>query len=229
MAIDYERFGRVVRRSVEVGTDDKLPKIIGVVYKASAEGPIQAFLATDKVVNDAMNAFRKEHSEAIDALAKMDAPYRVARSAVLAMVPTVKLPDTLKAQPTDTDKLKAIEDLLDLIDDHTGTPWADTLLQEEFGKQAPQTVKELNEAIAANKALSVATAARAAAYGLAYEAYLSFKRVVRDALGPGSKEYKRIHLRASPGAGQDVDQDEGKGKIEPEKTEPGKPGEPKPE
>jgi len=38
--------------------------------------------------------------------------------------------------------------------------------------------------------------ARAAAYGLAYEKYLAFKRVVRDAYGPSSKQYPRIHVRA---------------------------------
>jgi hypothetical protein len=37
-------------------------------------------------------------------------------------------------------------------------------------------------------------------YGSAYEKYLGFKRVVRDALGPGSKQYKRIHMRAAAAA-----------------------------
>ena len=36
---------------------------------------------------------------------------------------------------------------------------------------------------------------RAQAYGLAYERYLAFKRVVREVCGSTSKQYKRIHLR----------------------------------
>jgi hypothetical protein len=120
---------------------------------------------------------------------------------VLAVLPDTVLPDTLKAQPTDTDKLNAIERLVDVLDDHAGKPWADALLSGDFGQQAPKTVKELNEAIAPNRALSKVIGARAAAYGPAYEVYLRFKRLVRDTLGASSKEYRRIHLRASPGAG----------------------------
>jgi hypothetical protein len=199
--IDYDRFVRVLTRCVELGADAAQPPIIGHVYKETAEGPITAFLAANKAVTAAMTAYAKENREALKALADLDVPYRAARSAVLAMMPETVLPDTLKSQPTDTDKLNAIERLLDVVDDHAGKPWADTLLQGEFGQKAPATVKELNEAITANKELGQSTMARAAAYGPAYEVYLRFKRVVRDTRGPGSKEYRRIHLRASPGAG----------------------------
>jgi hypothetical protein len=58
----------------------------------------------------------------------------------------------------------------------------------------------MSESIAANKVLSKARSDRAAAYGPTYEKYLRFKQVVRNAYGPGSKQYRRIHLRAAPGA-----------------------------
>lgn len=201
MSIDYDRFERVTTRCVEVGTDPGLPSIIGLLFKETAEAPIQAFLQASTAVDSAMSAFGRENREALDALNKLDGPYRSARSAVLAVLPETVLPSTLKSQPTDTDKLNAIERLVDVIDDHMGKAWADVLLAGDFGQQAPKAVKELNEAIAANKALSKAIGARAAAFGPAYEVYLRFKRVVRDTLGPGSKEYRRIHLRASPGSG----------------------------
>jgi hypothetical protein len=112
-----------------------------------------------------------------------------------AFVVGVVLPDTLKAQRTDTDQVDAIEDLVAIVDEHAGEPWAEVIASGEFGQKAPQTIKEIHEAIEANKGLSEARTARAAAYGPAYEAYLKFKRVVRDALGPASKQYKRIHFR----------------------------------
>lgn len=198
MQIDYERFVRVCSRCVEVAGDPKLPAVIGAVYKATAEAHILAFLDASKAAEIAATDFTRENQEATQALNALDGPYRVARSTVVAVMPETVLPDTLKKQPTDTDKLNAIERLADLVDEHAGQPWADALLQSEFGKQAPATTKEVTEAIAANKVLSRARMARAAAYGPAYEVYLPFKRVVRDALGPASKEYRRIHLRASP-------------------------------
>jgi hypothetical protein len=103
----------------------------------------------------------------------------------------------LKSQKTDTDQLNAIEALLDVLDEHAGQGWADEQAQSGFGKKAAGTVKELNEAIVANKALSEAREVRARSYGPAYERYLRFKRVVRDALGSTSKQYKRIHLRGA--------------------------------
>ena len=194
--IDYGRFVRVLTRCTEVAAQPGLPPIVSIVYKDRSEAPIAAFLTACKTTENTMAAVVKESGEATAALDKLDAPYRVGRSTVAAMLGNVALPSTLKSQPTDTDKLNAIERLLDMIDDHAGQPWADHLLQGELGTQAPKTIKELTEAVAANKAMSKAQLERAAAYGPAYEAYLGFKRVVRDALGPTSKEYKRIHLRA---------------------------------
>jgi hypothetical protein len=201
--IDYARFVRVLTRSVEVATEQGLPPIIAHVYQASAKPHVEAFLTAADDVDKATSAFSKENREGLDALRDLDTPYRVARSAVLAVVKDAKLPDTLKAQPTDTDKLNAIEKLLDVIDEHAGEPWADALLQGAFGTKGAVAVKELNESITANKALNKAKMARAQAYGPAYESYLSFKRVVRDALGPGSKQYRRLHLRASSGPVED--------------------------
>ena len=65
-------------------------------------------------------------------------------------------------------------------------------------------VKELYEAIEANKVRSSARTERAKAYGPTYEKYIAFKRVVRSARGPHSKEYHhRIHIRGTAG-GEDT-------------------------
>jgi len=204
-AIEYIRFVRILCRCVEVSLEPGLPAIIRQVYEVSAQSSVEAFFLRSKEVDQATEAFAKENREGLEALKELDGPYRVTRSAVSAIAMKVNLPDTLKAQPTDTDKLNAIEKLLDVLDDHAGEPWADDLLQGEFGTKGAKAVKELNEAIAANKALNKAQMDRAAAYGPAYEKYLRFKRVVRDALGPSSKQYRRIHLRASAGAAEGQD------------------------
>ena len=200
MSIDYERFARVLTRSIEVGEEADAHPVVVAVFKETLADDAPAYLALETKISNAMTGFAKENGEALAALADLDAPYRVARAAVLAILPETYLPDTLKSLPTDTDKLNAITRLLDVIDDHVGKEWADALLAGEFGAKAARTTSELTEAIAANKVLSKARTDRAAAYGPTYEKYLRFKHVVRNAYGPGSKQYQRIHLRASPGA-----------------------------
>lgn len=212
MKIDYDRFIRVATRSQALASDPSQPPILGLVYKERAEAAITAFLAAAEEVNTALSAFAKENQEAELALEQVDGPYRVARSSVAAVLPESVLPATLKALPTDTDKLNAIEELLDILDDHVGKPWADALLAGDFGVKAPKTIQEINDAIAASSARTKALGARASTFGPAYESYLAFKRVVRDTLGPASLEYRRIHLRAAPGP---------KGEGEPEGAAPG--------
>jgi len=200
VTIDYERFKRVITRCIEIANEPDANPIVVGVFKEKLDAQAAAYLATDLAVSTAMTAFAKENREALDALASLDGPYRVARAAVAAVLPGTELPDTLKSQPTDTDQLNAITRLLDVIDDHSDKAWADALLKGEFGTKAPKTIQEISESIAANKGLSKAKSERAAAYGPTYEMYLGFKQVVRNAYGPGSKQYRRIHLRASPGA-----------------------------
>jgi hypothetical protein len=201
MKIDYERFARVITRSVEVANEPNADPIVVAIFKQTLADTAAEYLALETAVSTAMTEFAKENRESLETLVALDAPYRVARAAVVAILPDTHLPDTLKSQATDTDQLNAIARLLDLIDDHVGQQWADVLLAGEFGTKAAKATQEISESIAANKALSKARSDRAAAYGPTYEKYLRFKQVVRNAYGPGSKQYRRIHLRASPGAG----------------------------
>ncbi|MFS8071164.1 MAG: hypothetical protein ACMG6S_32750 [Byssovorax sp.] len=196
-AIDYARFDRLVTRCAEIAVEPGMKPSVVRVHDEILKSAGEAFRSAHREVTAAETSFSKEGSEARSALADLDAPYREARSVVLAYAPETKLPDTLKSQKTDTDQLNAIEALLDVLDEHAGQGWADEQAQSGFGKKAAGTVKELNEAIVANKALSEAREVRARSYGPAYERYLRFKRVVRDALGSTSKQYKRIHLRGA--------------------------------
>lgn len=213
--IDHKRFHRILTRSDELGTDSAARPAVALVYKDLLQAPAAAYQNAHKAVIGGESSASKESKEAAEALFAIDKPYREARALALAYIPTLKLPDTLKRQPTDTDKVTAIEDLLDAVDEHVGVKWADEILGGDFGKLAPKVVKEMNESIAANKGLGAAREARAAAYGPAYEKYLAFKRVVREVHGPASKEYKRIHLRASSGPEDEAEAQGEAGAITP--------------
>ncbi|MFO0759263.1 MAG: hypothetical protein U0359_22415 [Byssovorax sp.] len=199
-AIDYARFSRILHRCEEIAEEPGMKTSVVLVYQQVLAPLLKTYLFADDAVTAAESSFAKENHEASAALVALDGPYREARSVTAAFVTGVVLPDTLKSQRTDTDKMSAIEDLIGVIDDHAGETWADSLAQGAFGKKGPETMKEIMEAIEANKELTEARKARAAAYGPAYEAYLKLKRVVRDVCGPTSKQYKRIHFRDTNGA-----------------------------
>jgi len=196
-AIDYGRLDRVLARCEEIAGEPGAHAIVARVYKDVLKPAAKGFREAHAEIASKESAQKKEAREAREALEALDRPYRSARATVLAYLPHKKLPETLKAQPTDTDKLIAIEALLDVIDDQAGQGWADELAEAEFGKLAPKTIKELNEAVAADKELASAREARASAFAPAYEKYLAYKRVVRETLGNRSKQYKRIHVRVS--------------------------------
>jgi hypothetical protein len=195
MTIDYVRFGRILRRCQEVGTEAQVKAIVKLVWDDLFKLHALAFLDAHDLLIKTEGDFNKENKEALQAIAGIDQAYRVARAALAAYQSNLKLPDTLKALPTDTDRVGALENLLHRLEERQAEPWALELLTGEFGTLAPQAIRETNEAIGANKALAKARDARSQAYGVAYERYLAFKRVVREAYGSTSKQYKRIHLR----------------------------------
>jgi hypothetical protein len=111
-------------------------------------------------------------------------------------MPHLVLPETLKSVRTDTDKMDAIESLQEVLEANGAAGWAQDLLGGDFGRLAPDTIREIDEAIQVDASLAAARRARAQAFGPAHEAYLSFKRLVRAACGPTSRDYRRIHIRS---------------------------------
>jgi hypothetical protein len=198
---------RDLTRSEEAATEkDAKPNVVGV-YNDKLKAPAEAYRAAHRKVLAAEGAYAKEHNEATKALNKLDQPYAETRATVLAYVKTAKLPATLKKQPTDTNKMNAIQDLLDIVDSHSKEAWAERILQSAFATEAAKTVQEVQEQIAADKDLQAARTERAKAYGVAYEEYIPFKRVVRTAYGPTSKQYRRLHPRSAPGSTVEEDDD----------------------
>jgi len=196
--MDYARMGRILSRCTEIANTPSVKAVVKVTYLGVLKGPAQVFVDADRAVIKAESADAKETNEAVAALNLLDQPYREARSVVKAFVPTIVVPMTLKQLATDTDRINAIHTLIEVIVDHQGLTWAVELANGTFGQKAQPTITALEAAIAASKTLASARTIRAAAFDPAYEAYLRFKRVVRDALGAMSIEYKRIHLRGTP-------------------------------
>jgi hypothetical protein len=198
--IQIAKFVRVLTRCVEVVNEPNVSPVVTEVYKASAEQPVTAFLTATDAVDKANRLCDKERREAEEALKEVDSPYKLARSSIVAVIKGTNLPATLKAQSTDTDKLNAIEKIFGILKEHEGQPWANALLQGDFGVKGAKAIKELNESIAAGKALHKAQLVRAQLFAPTYEVYLQFKCVIRDSFGSTSRQYRRVHLRASPAA-----------------------------
>jgi len=166
------------------------------IHNDTLASPGEAFSKAHAAVIANESSWARDSREAREALERFDRPFRMARSALLAYDPDRKLPDPLKSQPTDTDKLVAIEDVYAAVKAHAGKGWADELLQGEFGALAQESSAALRATIATAKALAKAREDRMSAYTLAYDRFIAFKRVVRDALGASSPQYRRIHIRS---------------------------------
>lgn len=215
MALDYERFERILTRCEELGNDPTADRSIRRVFQDLLAAPAKVFLDAHAALEKAEAVAKKEGAEAVAALETIDPLYLKARAVADAYVKDSPIPRTLKSLRTDTDRKNALVEMLELLDEHDGDDeagegggddagnWAKDLMTSEpgeppsFGELAPQVIQELVEWIAANLVVDEAEDARAKAYGPAYEAYLKFKNVVRNTYGKSSLRYRRIHVRKS--------------------------------
>jgi hypothetical protein len=199
MNVEFALFARIATRCGEIVEEPGAPEVLVTIYQGACAQPLARYLAAMTKVDDATTRVNNAESGLERLLEDMDQQFRIARSAVGAMLPDTKLPATLKSQTTDTDKRKAIERLVALITPHAGQPWADTLLQGKFGQTAAVAIQQLNESIEAQNALQKAKTDRAGSFDAAWSAYMRFKRLVRNTLGSTSRQYRRIHVRAASG------------------------------
>lgn len=198
MEFDYTTFNRLLVRAEEVASEPDANASVKRVYNDRLHEPAMVFRTAHIELGSAETKAKKESGEGRTALAAIDSPYRVTRATALSYVPSLTLPTTLKQQPTDTDKMIAIRGLLRELDARDeAEPWAAAELAGEFGRLAPDTIREIEEWIQANKDLQHARDARVTAAGVAYERFIAFKDVVRQAYGSKSRQYKRIHLRSA--------------------------------
>ncbi|MFT3774714.1 MAG: hypothetical protein QM820_55895 [Minicystis sp.] len=192
--VDHDLLLRLLTRSEEVAAEPGMKPTVVLVYQDVLKKPAQAYQAATSQAKDADTIYVEKTRDAAKALDAMDAPYREARSVVGAYLPMLAVPATLKSQPTDTEQRGAIKDLRAEIEKRGGEAWATELLNGAFGQLAPVTIAALDASIAAGKVSATARQQRAAAFDPAYASFLRFKQVVRDALGPKSKQYQRLRV-----------------------------------
>ena len=121
---------------------------------------------------------KKERWETVSSVTQIADPYKLARSILRARVSELSVPENLASLRTDIDRKLAIGELLEGIEKSGGEAWADEFLTGDFGRLAPEAIREVDESVLASASRKDAAEARAAAAGPAYEEHLSFKAVV---------------------------------------------------
>jgi hypothetical protein len=190
-------FIRVLLCGPQVAARPEMSKEAKRVYDEVLAPVADVFVKSHDAVGVAENTVAEKGLQVRTILLTFDSVYRTTRSIVFAFSPAKQnVPDTLKAQPTETDMLRAVATLGSIVKSHAGEGWADDIMTGQFGTLAPQMEGALNGSIAAKHALETARQARVNAYLPAYHGYLAFKRVVRNLLGPSSIAYRQLHPRA---------------------------------
>lgn len=201
-AIRFQKFDRLLSRCDEIGTADIAKPNVALVYKKCLAPASAAFHDAHSDVKTAESSARKQRAATDAMLATFDDTYGQTRAVVLAFESTLVVPETLKSQPTDTDRASAIKDLIKIIMDRTGTDWADDLAKGDFGAQAPAAIEQLGLSSKADTLLATARATRSTLFDQAHPVFMAFKNVVRRAHGQKSHEYRRIHVRYTAGVDQ---------------------------
>lgn len=215
MTVDHFRLNRILTRCGETAGATDCDTSVKRVYDELLVSEAMTYRGAYQALMDAEKKAKKELREALKALVEIDQPYRKARTVTLLYVKDLAVPETLKSLDTDTDRKDAISTLLGILDEHDDEPgWAQDLTAGEFGRLAPEAIRELDELIKASSDLEKAMRARAKAYGPAYEAYLGFKQVVRNAYGASSRHYRRIHVKSNGKLAEDDPVDTGDPKSE---------------
>jgi len=210
MRVEFKVFVRLCLRCREIMLEAGAPQVLVDVYQTAGQ-PLETFSASMQTVKRAEKRVKDAAVGKASRLAEMDKLFRVARSAVAAMIPTTVLPETLKVQPTDTDKRDAIQELRNTLQEHAGAPWAHNLLQGEFGQKAGAVIQQLTEYVEAGNALQKAKADRASALGPGWSAFLKYKRLVHATLGASSRQYQGLRVRKISASSGGADEGEGEG------------------
>src|SRR5690606_31205204 len=134
-----------LRRSAEIAAEEGMSRSVVNVYNDVLKPHAEPYLVLDDAVDRAESAWAREDRESIEAITALYEPYRTARAVLLADEPTLVLPETLSGLRTDTERIEGIEKLIDAVDDHAGTAWADDILLGPLGTKGPDVVREIQE------------------------------------------------------------------------------------
>lgn len=203
MAIDYGRFHRLTARAEEIADAPGAPPVIVAVYRHAAQAPLSRYAAAHAAVDDAISRLTRADLALSRQLAAVTRHSDIALAVIQAVLPETRLPATFRSQPTDTDKRSMLGRLLTLLGAHAGQPWADALLQGDFGSVTASFLDDLEEVIQAADALQAARKARSAAFEPAWKTFIAYKRLIRSAFGPSSRQYRRLLVRTLDVGDQD--------------------------
>ena len=210
MGIDHPRFWRVTERSMTLVERDDVIPIVRTVYNDKLAPHATRYKAAHEALEDAEKARAKEKDEALVALAKIDQPYKEARTALNNYIDDLAVPKSLKSRKTAVDKLAAITRVHELIErNKEAHQWARDLAAGAFGRLAPEVIREVQEWIHSHGDYEKAVRERAAAYEAAYPAFLGFRKQVEASYGDNSVHYRNLVVRSSGKLEvDDVDDDE---------------------
>jgi len=195
--IRFQVLDRLAARIVEIADSPDVPSDCKCAYDEVIAPTTDAFRESHRAVAVAKSASIRASLQSQQMRVEFNPVYLMTRTLVLKVDPAQVLPETLKAQATDTDALSAIATLVSVVKSHASEAWADALMAGQFGSLATQAEAALKAAIAASSALEKARNQRNAAYFPAYDSYLAFKSIVRDMLGSSSRAYRRLSLRTA--------------------------------
>lgn len=227
-SIDYPRFLRLVKRSQRLAAKPDVNNLVKVIFDAKFAAPAQRYTNAYAALVDMEAKQRKERREALGILEDIDQPYKEARHVVAAFVKDLAIPLTLKSISTATDKLTAIERLLEIVDAHapeegeegegagegdSAESWAQAVLASPFGQLAPVAIREISEWTDADDELEKAVRERAAAFTEAWPRFLEFRRQVRLSYGQNSIHHRRLVVRATGRLAIEKDEEDDDGVV----------------
>jgi hypothetical protein len=189
---------RMLVRAGKIAAQSGMPEPVKHVYDDVLAPHATAFCKAHDAVVAAESASAAARRNLRGDLSVHDSPYRAARAVVLAYFPEQVLPETLKAQRTNTDIEVAVTALSSLVQSHASEPWAAALLKGPFGTLTPKVLESLEEVDTTSTALAEARQERANAQKPAHEGLVAFRRVVRDTLGASSLQYRQLRVPSRP-------------------------------
>ena len=204
----HKQFFRLLARANEIASQPGMNKRVTQVHAAVFAPAADVYCENHEAVAVTESKLAAANLALEKTFAAFDGCYRATRSVALAFHPALKVPETLKRQTTDTDKLIAVTTLVDLVTSHATEDWAKDELAGEFGSLSQTYTAELNLVITNARLLSTAKQTRATLYPEAYEKFLSFKQVVKDTLGASSPEYRRLKVPVRRGKKDEAEADE---------------------
>lgn len=189
----YDHIDRQMRRSDEIGDQAVAApegEMLGLkALAAEIKAARQSWDAVQAMVSSQGRVAAKEGDEASSSMATL-------RKLFAELAPVLALKagfqgDALSDLATDDDFFVAVEEMEQVLEEHQGEDWADSMLPK-LSALVDAAAKEFTESVEAGRALQKAQAKRAEVAAQTREVFVPFRRCVRGTFGASSKEYRDL-------------------------------------